>query len=643
MLYAAQIIYCLKEMFRMKNTNKLWLTLLLALLVAALVAVGLTAAAEDTPAIVDSGICGTNLTWTLDSEGTLTVSGEGAMADYMSSEIQIPFTPAKDPAPWESYDSIKTVVIEEGVTTIGEFAFFAKESLTAVVLPTGLSVVKGGAFSNCSALQHVFFAGSAEQWQQVTIVEDTLGILSSILQSSLKEATVHYNATGHTPGEPVHENEIAATETTAGSYDEVIYCTQCSCELSRTCVTVDPLNAGGTETRWKAITLEEPFSVALGSEPCHRFSFTPTQSGQCMLVSDGSCPTHVTLYGPGFKTILQYPYTASSDTINLKLIADFTAGETYYYLLDCTRFESSTATFTLTAQPPGGTCGDGVTWVFNNHTLTISGEGAMEDCIPYDELPWREYFYYRLSKTLVVLEEGVTRIGKYAIPGDGYGFDVIVRSRNCDLSALSLADSSILYGYPGSTAEAYAETHADTCHFIPLCSTDYTHTVTEKAEEAAACTAAGHTAGWYCEDCGGWLTGTEIAPLNHANAQPVAETKPTASAHGFTAGVYCPDCDTWLSGHDVIHNQRGERTVVKEATEDAEGEVIIVCTACGESGLYALEKLPHTDPQPEQSTDNGSNGSNGGEDNSFFGRLRKAARSIIEVFLRLIRWLGGKK
>ena len=163
--------------------------------------------------------------------------------------------------------------------------------------------------------------------------------------------------------------------------------------------------------------------------------------------------------------------------------------------------------------------------------------------------------------------------------------------------------------------------------------------MTEKAEAAATCTAAGHTAGWYCETCGAYLTGEVIDSLNHANAQPVAETKPTASAHGFTAGVYCPDCDTWLSGHDVIHNQLGARTVVKEATEDSEGEVIIVCTACGESGLYALEKLPHTDPQPEQPTDN--NGSS--EDNSFFGRIRRAARGIIEVFLRLIRWLGGKR
>ncbi len=50
--------------------------------------------------------------------------------------------------------------------------------------------------------------------------------------------TVILPATGHTPGEPVRENEVAATCTTAGSYDEVVYCTACGAELSRETVAV---------------------------------------------------------------------------------------------------------------------------------------------------------------------------------------------------------------------------------------------------------------------------------------------------------------------------------------------------------------------------------------------------------------------
>ena len=54
--------------------------LLLMLVLALLLTFGVTSAAW--AATVDSGECGDNLTWTLDSDGTLTISGNGAMDDY---------------------------------------------------------------------------------------------------------------------------------------------------------------------------------------------------------------------------------------------------------------------------------------------------------------------------------------------------------------------------------------------------------------------------------------------------------------------------------------------------------------------------------------------------------------------------------
>ena len=67
-----------------------------------------------------SGTCGaedggTNITWTLDDEGTFTISGTGAMADY----------DAASSVPWNgSVATIKTVVIEDGVSKIGANAFY---------------------------------------------------------------------------------------------------------------------------------------------------------------------------------------------------------------------------------------------------------------------------------------------------------------------------------------------------------------------------------------------------------------------------------------------------------------------------------------------------------------------------------------
>ena len=60
-----------------------------------------------------------------------------------------------------------------------------------------------------------------------------------------EKETETLEALGHTPGEAVREKEVAATCTTAGSYEEVVYCTVCEAELSRKTVTVDAL--GHTE------------------------------------------------------------------------------------------------------------------------------------------------------------------------------------------------------------------------------------------------------------------------------------------------------------------------------------------------------------------------------------------------------------
>ena len=57
-------------------------------------------------------------------------------------------------------------------------------------------------------------------------------------------------ATGHTPGVAVRENKVAATCTTAGSYDEVVYCTACRNELSRTQKTIDKLAHDYDATTW---------------------------------------------------------------------------------------------------------------------------------------------------------------------------------------------------------------------------------------------------------------------------------------------------------------------------------------------------------------------------------------------------------
>ncbi len=87
------------------------------------------------------GSCGDGLTWALSSDGkTLTIgyagSGTGAMEDYTDT----------NPAPWYSHlSTITSVVIKNGVTTIGSHAFEGC-SLTSITLPEGLTTIKESAF-----------------------------------------------------------------------------------------------------------------------------------------------------------------------------------------------------------------------------------------------------------------------------------------------------------------------------------------------------------------------------------------------------------------------------------------------------------------------------------------------------------------
>ena len=82
--------------------------------------------------IVDSGTCGDNLTWTLSAVGTLTISGTGDMDgfDYGST-------------PWYNYSEVITnVLVENGVTSIGDYAFSECSYLAYVSLPVGLTYMR---------------------------------------------------------------------------------------------------------------------------------------------------------------------------------------------------------------------------------------------------------------------------------------------------------------------------------------------------------------------------------------------------------------------------------------------------------------------------------------------------------------------
>ena len=116
------------------------LAMVLCMLLTTVTALPITANAAS------SGTCGDNLTWTLDDSGTLTISGTGDMYDYTWST----------PSPWySSRSSIKTVIIENGVTSIGYRAFYDCSSLTSITIPDSVTSIGDWAFEDCSNLTSI--------------------------------------------------------------------------------------------------------------------------------------------------------------------------------------------------------------------------------------------------------------------------------------------------------------------------------------------------------------------------------------------------------------------------------------------------------------------------------------------------------
>ena len=90
--------------------------------------------------IVNSGACGDNVRWTLDSDGLLTLSGSGEMDNTTY---------------FFSYPGVRRLLVEEGVTSIGASAFNGCIELESVSLPDSVRNIYAGAFRECICLKSI--------------------------------------------------------------------------------------------------------------------------------------------------------------------------------------------------------------------------------------------------------------------------------------------------------------------------------------------------------------------------------------------------------------------------------------------------------------------------------------------------------
>lgn len=101
--------------------------------------------------VIGSGYCGAegdgkNLSWSMDLDGVITISGSGKMRDYSAYA---------GPAWYPNRKSIKKIIIESGVTSIGDYAFYGCEFLTNVSIAKTVRVIGDSAFYDSYKLQKI--------------------------------------------------------------------------------------------------------------------------------------------------------------------------------------------------------------------------------------------------------------------------------------------------------------------------------------------------------------------------------------------------------------------------------------------------------------------------------------------------------
>ena len=116
-----------------------------------------TAMADEHPD--PSAKCGDNLTWSLDDAGTLTISGTGDMYNY--DPVYYLGSGYENAPPWYGFrDSIKKVIIGDGVTSVGSYAFASCYNLTSATIGNSVTSIGHSAFSWCGNLKQINFKGS---------------------------------------------------------------------------------------------------------------------------------------------------------------------------------------------------------------------------------------------------------------------------------------------------------------------------------------------------------------------------------------------------------------------------------------------------------------------------------------------------
>ncbi len=129
-------------------------------------------------------------------------------------------------AAFGSCPNLESITIPNGVKIISDLVFSDCENLTSVTIGSSVEKIGEAAFIGCENLTFVYYEGKINMWDEIVKADGN----DELLNAKLYCLDVEHR---HTAADVVEENRVGITCTKNGSYDSVVYCTECKEELTR--------------------------------------------------------------------------------------------------------------------------------------------------------------------------------------------------------------------------------------------------------------------------------------------------------------------------------------------------------------------------------------------------------------------------
>ena len=604
---------------------------------------------------VASGTCGDGLTWTLQSDGSLAITGSGAMPNYKN---------AYD-VPWSSYAGvIKNVTISAGVTNLSDYAFFFCQNLESVTfeegsklqtiggsvfyhcdslksmeLPDGVTTIYGNTFAKCGALTSVYVPDS------VSFI--SVGVFNGSSNVTLNVGYQSY-AKAYAEKYGIKYTERVIEEVASGTCgDGLTWTLQSDGSLVITGNGAMPIYKNAYDVPWSSYAgVIKNVTISAGVTNLSDYAFFFCQNLESVTFEEGSklqtiggsvfyhcdnltnveLPDGVTtIYGNTFAKCGALTSVYLPDSVSFISAGVFNGSANVTLNVGYQSYAKAYAekygipyTERVVEEIANGTCGDGLTWTLQSDgSLAIAGSGAMTNYNNAYDVPWSSYsgmiknvtigsgvtslsdyaFYYCTSLETVTFQEGSTL--------KTMGGSVFYRCSS--LTSLVLPDSlTTVYG------NAFAKCTNLTSVYVPQNLTKFGVNAFNGSTQVVLSVAAGSYGEAYAKDNGISYTvreeNTAIVQKAAAPVVPQAEqpaetpTEQPAEIPAETAVIEgaCGDALTWTIAEDgtLIIAGSGDMYSYRETAAPWSGyNDNITAIEIGKDvnciGMYAFSGLTH--------------------------------------------------